>query len=237
MAYGFRIRTDSGITQIDDTFQNLAFITKGTVTMNQNGASNGNHPSQYVVYGSLTVTGRDTPLIAIRSGVPTGFRKIVNQGGGQWYYEFSFDGAYGASATVDWYLFDRPPATGGYGIRIKDASNREVFNSNNRYMRPKAFVTIPTGQPTARTTPWDYTGLPLGTYAYIPATNRMMQYSYLIFDDYFGNSQLVDGCQALTNGVRIAPAPVSTYDPYFGGTGFIPASREGFVTIIDVGGY
>lgn len=236
MAYGFRVRTDSGIIQVDDNFHNLAYIAKGTVVMDQNGSSTG---LEWIRYGALALSGRDTPVLALRSNVPVGYRRVENRGSGNWYYELCFDSLYGMSAAVDWYLFDRPvPATSGWGIRIRNAAGAEVFNSNHRYFNPRAFVPIPAGQPSARATPWDYTGLPVGTYAYVPAASRYANYSFTIFGESNGTSALTDGVQALSNGVRIAPAPQQDQAPYAGDAGiYLPPSVVGYVTIIDVAGY
>ncbi|WP_454710942.1 hypothetical protein [Cupriavidus nantongensis] len=204
--------------------------------MDQNGSTTG---LEWIRFGALALGGRDTPILALRSAVPVGYRRVQNQGGGNWYYELCFDSLYGMSAAVDWYLFDRPPAApSGYTVRVRDGVGREVFNVNHRYFRPKAFVAVPGGQPSARAAPWDYTGLPVGTYACVPAASRFASYSFTIFDQSNGTSALTDGVQALANGVRVAPAPQQDQAPYPGDPGiYVPPMEVGYVTIVDVAGY
>lgn len=236
MAFGFRVRSDAGVTQVDDTFQNLAFIAKGTLTMDRNGSATG---LEWIRYGVLTLSGRDTPILALRSSVPVGYRRVLNQGGGNWYYELCFAAVYGMSATVDWYLFDRPPVSPpGYTVCVRDAQGREVFNANNRYFRPKAFVAIPPGVPSSFQGTWDYVGLPAGVYAYVPSSSRYGNLTFTIFGSSNGVGVCTDGVQALSTGVRVAPAPQIDQSPYAGDPGlYLPPGTTGYVTIVDVAGY
>lgn len=230
MTYGFRVRTESGITQIDDTFANLALIASGQIQLTQEGAWTN------IKYGTLQFSGREMPVLAIRAPYPVGYKSVVSSGG-VWTYELVTELKWQTGAPVNWYLFDRPPPqTSGWGIRVRDAMGREVFNSNNRYMRPRAFHSLPAGLPSSHDQLLDYGGLPNGVYAAIPATNRNAGWGFTTFDNSNALQQQVDGVQSLDTGVRVGWVAI-TSTPYAGGVGFYQASRPGYVTVVDVAGY
>lgn len=230
MTYGFRVRTSAGITQVDDRFANLALIQSGDLSLSQQG------DQINIRYGTLSFPGREAPVLAIRSAYPVGY-KAVNVSGSTWVYQLVTELKWLTSTPVRWYLFDRPPPSAtGWGIRVRDGLGREVFNSNNRYMRPKAFYTLAADTPADNNALVDLGGLPPGTYAAIPATCRNAGFAYTVIDTANAMRQLVDGVQALSTGVRVGW--VATNDqPYGGDAGFYRAIRPGYVTVIDVDGY
>lgn len=230
MTYGFKVTTDTGIVQVDDTFANLALIQSGDLSLSQEG------DQMNIRYGTLTFSGREAPVVAIRSSYPVGY-KAVNVSGSTWVYQLVAELKWMNSTPVRWYLFDRPPPlTSGWGIRVRDAQGREVFNSGNRYMRPKAFYTLPADTPADNNALVDLGGLPPGTYAAIPATCRNAGFAYTVIDTANAMRQLVDGVQALSTGVRVGWVAIND-QPYGGDAGFYRAIRPGYVTVVDVDGY
>lgn len=253
MTFGFRLGGSSGISQVDDTFANLGFIAKGSVVLNQTHMTNIANMS---MIGSFTVTGRDTPIFAFRSSVPVTV-KSVQASGGNWTVTLAYDGiTHGAGGTtVDWYLFDRPPTPPShYGIRVRDASGREVFNSGSKYFRPKLVAATPPGQPTGNgsglSNSYDIGGLPGGTYAVVlVGTIRTVFPSFVTFADSGTSSYFItnfifnDGAMPLSTGVRVQSICVDEGTTYFDSfDSSVPYSGglqtgTGYIVVIDVGGY
>lgn len=230
MSYLFRLRTDTGITQVDETFANLALIQSGQIQLDQVG------PFTNIKFGTLQFSGRESPVLALRAPYPVGY-KAINVSGSTWQYQLATELKWQTSAPVNWYLFDRPPPQGsGWQVCLRDAQGREVFNANNRYMRPKAFHVLAANVPGSHDELVDFVGLPTGTYAAIPSTNRNAGWSYTVFDTSNALQQQVDGVQALPNGVRVGWVAINDQS-WPGDPGFFQSTRPGFVTVIDVAGY
>lgn len=230
MTWGFRVRTDNRVTQIDATFANLALIQTGQLQLSQVGdASN-------IKFGSLQFGGRDAPVLAIRAPYPVGY-KAVNVSGSTWTYELVTELKWQTADPVTWYLFDRPPQLGsGWTVRVRDAQGLEVFNANHRYMRPKAFHVLSPDVPGNHDDLIDFGGLPPGTYAAVPATNRNAGWSFTEFGASNALQQQVDGVQALSTGVRVGWVAINSQS-WPGDVGFYRASLPGYVTVVDVAGY
>lgn len=255
MAYGFRIATATGITQVDDTFKNLAFIAKGVLVLDQWGFP---EQSFYAMsmYGTLNFSGRDTPVVAFQSDYPVAFRRIANNGGGSWTFEIAFAGwqtspnpsDVPAPIAISWFLFDRPPPiASGYGIRIRDGGGNEVFNSEQKYFRPKLWGAIPAGVPSAYNQYYDIGGLPAGNYAVVPPVYRQLFNSIVSYADQSTSTYYIspiawnDGVRNLPTGIRVGAVAVHASQPYMdsfdSSSPPLQSTSAGFAIAVDVSGY
>ena len=120
MPAGLRVTGTHTVLQIDETYRNLVFKSKGTVTLN--GAVSGTS-----LYGNnFTVTSTLYPFIAVRSSSKVTFTGFTKSGANYTMYYMSDTNG----ASVDWYHFDAP-ATGettNY-LAIFDAAGELVYNA------------------------------------------------------------------------------------------------------------
>lgn len=137
----FKVLNTAGIVQISDDYHNLAFIQKSIVTTTTSIFTNGSTVT--VSGGTFTYTGT-TPIIAIRSSALATITG-ASKSGSTWTYSFAIAGPIGSTATI--YIFDEPQALSGneYGLIVKNASNKIVYDSNQKYMKLVDFqyLTMP----------------------------------------------------------------------------------------------
>lgn len=131
--FGLRIRNGALITQIDSTYRNLAFWTKGTAIANQG--------TGFLSWRSVAFTVPYTSACAFawRSDFPA-FVLSSEFTGSTMTVSFLAYIVGGSAATINWYVFAPPEVTGFpagqvYGLRVKDVANRRSFDSRNQYMK------------------------------------------------------------------------------------------------------
>jgi len=150
--FGLRVRNSDLITQIDSTFRNLSFWTKGVAVANQ---ATG-FPSWRSV--TFTVPYASASAFAWRADFPSFLVSSVISGATMQVTFLSYIVG-GSAATIWWYVFAPPGVTGlpagqNYGLRVKDANGGVSFDSRNQYMRYLAALSgvdtnIPTTQDNA----------------------------------------------------------------------------------------
>lgn len=163
--YGLRVRNGALITQIDSTYRNLAFWTKGTAIANQ--------ATGFLSWRSVSFTVPYTNACAFawRSNFPA-FVMSSTFSGNSMTVTFLAYIVGGSAATINWYVFAPPDITGFpsgqvYGLRVKDAAGRRAFDSRNQYMKYLAMIggtstDIPTTQDNAPPEFLNYQ-MPVGT--------------------------------------------------------------------------
>ncbi|TQJ97333.1 hypothetical protein [Achromobacter sp. SLBN-14] len=131
--YGLQVRNESNLIQIDSTFQNLAFWTKGVAVASQ--------ATGFSSWRSGTITVPYTPAsaFAFRADFPTFILNTVISGSTMQVDFLSYIVG-GSAATIYWYLFAPPNFTGfpagqNYGLRVKNAAGVSSFDSRNQYMK------------------------------------------------------------------------------------------------------
>lgn len=137
MAYGIRIVNDAGTVQIDETYAALCLLQKGTATFVQQPLpdhASGSF-SKNEQQASITVTGANNPVMAIRSDYYCNIVGRTDNGGGSW--TFLVDGEPASSGQAfDWYVFDnQPKITSEYGFAVKNAAGQLVFSMDSPPMR------------------------------------------------------------------------------------------------------
>lgn len=129
MAYGIRVESSSGFTQIDQDFVNYALVGSGFVTFT---GSFGNNPDEKFINTSGLSSTNDTLLFA---------RPLTNGIG-----LMGYDGRIIATAptTVEWRLYERSNAltapTSGYGLNVLRPDGSLAFSSI--YNPPRVFSII-----------------------------------------------------------------------------------------------
>lgn len=131
--FGLRVRNNSLITQIDSTFRNLSFWTKGTAVANQ--------PTGFGSwrYATFNVPYSTSSAFAWRADFPSFVMSAGISGGTMTVTILSYIVG-GSQATINWYVFATPDTTGFpggqvYGLRVKDAAGGKSFDSRNQYMK------------------------------------------------------------------------------------------------------
>lgn len=184
MAFGFRIRNETGIIQIDDTYNNHALKLTGTATMYESLGQ----PSGFITLrlADITVSG-ENPVIAVRATYPVGLRKVNNNGDGTWTFQLVAPASHYDGSALRYFIFDRPnPIATGFGIRVRDAAGREVFNSEHKYLRVRLFGVVPNGYPGkpggggGPAEDYVISGAPQGTYAVLLSRLRYAYASTLV---------------------------------------------------------
>jgi hypothetical protein len=120
MTAGLQVIGPSSVLQIDETFRNLAFIQKGTVSGNP---------------ATLVLSNRTTPVLAL-GGDNLGAIWSVSVSGSTYTYTIY------TSGTVTYYLFDVPPTPPlhGAGLQVFTSAGLIAFDSEQRYMKPKGEI-------------------------------------------------------------------------------------------------
>ena len=144
MAYGLQIKNAvTGSVQIDETYRNLAFKQKGTLTLS---SSPGGSPQAGIgTPGSngvfaITASGADfvNPVIVFYSPnthIALIKRRLVNAT--TFHIQVVAYGSDAPNKTFQYFLFDVPPAPSGtgYGLRVMDSAGNLTFDSNLKYMK------------------------------------------------------------------------------------------------------
>lgn len=131
--YGLRVRNAALQTQIDSTYRNLSFWTKGSAIANV--------PTGFLSWRSVTFTVPYTSACAFawRCDFPA-FLAGSSFSGSTMTVSFLVYIVGGSAGTINWYVFAPPEATGYpagqyYGLKVKDAFGRTCFDSRNQYMK------------------------------------------------------------------------------------------------------
>lgn len=131
--YGLRVRNNALVTQIDSTYRNLSFLSKGAAVANvATGFPSWRSVTFVVPYGP-------TCAFAWRSDFPA-FLVSAEVSGSSATMVFLAYIVGGSAATINWYVFASPDVTGfpggqAYGLRIKNAAGAKTFDSRNQYAK------------------------------------------------------------------------------------------------------
>ena len=140
MTFGFQVIGDGGI-QIDANYRNLMLVAKGTTAILMSAGS--------VEAVSYTGAAGCTPVLALSCTRLAAVMYVVVSGN-TWTWHISVlyrpmsgtfdDGSSGVvhmPATINWYVFDKPPAapSTGFGLVVRDETGGVVFDSSRRSMR------------------------------------------------------------------------------------------------------
>lgn len=130
MTFGFRARNDFGSVQVDDTYCNMAFLTKGRAV------------SDGSTYPLIAVTiAAENPMMFISPTAGIASVRRVEISGGTWTF---YIGLGTGVPYCDWYIFDNPAAgSERFGIRVRRADGKVTFSSEFRYMRMVQFTELP----------------------------------------------------------------------------------------------
>lgn len=155
MVAGFQVINDYGTLQIDETYKNLYFKTKGTVSF-----TTSEHPDDTIK--SITYVNGIDPLLVLAGNGSVG---SVGKGKSGTSFNFSIIKGIGTAArTIEYFIFDyddisTPPNNSG--LVIKDASNKITFHSD---MKPLKILDVQKN---------DYTGgSPTGTFEFTYLVGR-----------------------------------------------------------------
>ena len=141
MAAGIQVKGDHGVIQIDADYRNLVFISKHTFTTTTGGLIADSS------YGSISFTGRTTPVIAIRSTMATTVM-AATIGSTSTFYIIA-KGPVGQTFTVYLYDVPPPPSAHGVGLQVFDASGNIAFDSNWKPMVVSDAFSVPSSFLTA----------------------------------------------------------------------------------------
>ena len=138
MPVGFRAVTAAGVVQIDESHLCLSLRAKGSAT-----ASIAHTMSQGATwllrYRDLTFTSADAPIVALRVTEANQYTGViaVTRSGNVWTFRILVIGQATNSFQFQYWIFDRPsaPSVSGFGLIVRDAANRVVFNSNDPVIR------------------------------------------------------------------------------------------------------
>ena len=143
MAYGMRIKNDSGVYQIDDTYKNLQFISKTTVTSGMTQVDSGTTytgKKDYWYY-DIVVTGGVSPVIAVNGNTGDYVSVAAATVSGS---TFTFRVFAASNVTFVYYVFDvysGAAPTGTYGLTVKDSAGDVTFTSARGMFIPVQFVS------------------------------------------------------------------------------------------------
>ncbi|WP_151832884.1 hypothetical protein [Acinetobacter ursingii] len=138
MSYGLKVLTPNAVLQVDDTFSNLSLYSKITITVPVYGYSSiytGSVPSALqgkalIIAARPLQSGSDIYFGVSLSGNSYTIRGTRNSG------LYSFD--------VEVYFFtEQEGNTSGYGLLVRNKTNKVVFNSNLKYMRVSYVFNVP----------------------------------------------------------------------------------------------
>lgn len=138
MPAGIRIRNGDLSLIIDESFANFAFVSKHSVTF-ANGTSSGLWTGGNTASAVLSLPGLVQP-IAFARGAAGWALAASGLVGSNWVFHFAGGMAGGTAVPGDQlevFVFDRPrEITGaGFGLRVRDAEGRPVFDSRQKYMK------------------------------------------------------------------------------------------------------
>lgn len=137
MAYGFLVRTENDVLQVDENYRNLVFKSKYQVTLTKDI----NNPGVYNIQYIIPKSNHPNCLIAVRaSKLADRSRPItVREHNNSWYVSIHTAGS-SLSIPVDVYVFsyadnDFNTPAGNYGVVVRDANGKITFDSNQKYLR------------------------------------------------------------------------------------------------------
>ncbi|WP_295226969.1 hypothetical protein [uncultured Brevundimonas sp.] len=171
MAYGLTVYGDGGQVQVDDVSPTLAFLAKGSITLDQEMRSTTTpvFSRAYINSQGAVASAAGGMLCAFRArdnDNPIGVWGINPSDGSTSFVGYS---QFGGLPVVDWWMFGRAPAppTGTYGLTVYDDAGRVTWSSDHRPMRIAAAKNDVTAlsNPLQASAPGDYAiavGKPLG---------------------------------------------------------------------------
>lgn len=138
MPVGFRAVTGADVVQIDENHLCLSLRVKGALTATE--AHVMSQGSTWLLrFHDLTFTSADAPIVAVRVTEANQYAGVVavTRSGDAWTFRVLVMGQSANSFQFQYWIFDRPsePAISGFGLIVKDATNRVVFNSNDPVIR------------------------------------------------------------------------------------------------------
>lgn len=133
MTIYFEAVNSNGTVQINDSFFNYAFATKGSVTtvLAAGGYSLGSFADV-----SYTSPSGSPPIIAFRCSGAQAFVAGLQQSGNTWTWTFCTMAANDpAQALVEYWIFDRPTVSSNFGMQLFDAGGNLLFDALSKYMK------------------------------------------------------------------------------------------------------
>lgn len=129
--YGIKIKNANGFVVIDGNYSNLGLRQKGTIRTDQGQVQPGG-----MFYRELTISGGDTPMIALQCASSFCLVSRVVKSGSSWTYTISTTEA----ADVSYFIFDKAQFVSryntNYGLIVKNKNTGlVVFDSRAPYMR------------------------------------------------------------------------------------------------------
>jgi len=121
MSAGFEVINDSQSILIDQNFQNLALVSRGTISVASNTSPGGR-------YGFTNIPATGIPLIFVRS---TGLVSIISTASGR----FDWQMAKGVTS-FDYYAFAPPQIiSGNFGLQVYGSDGTLCFDAQQKYLR------------------------------------------------------------------------------------------------------
>ncbi|CAN7337566.1 hypothetical protein LJR090_002564 [Bosea sp. LjRoot90] len=208
MPAGLRIINDTGTVQIDENWKNYGFRQKISVFLSTPGLS----------FYSLPVTG-EAVLLAVKASTlmiePLG----SSLSGSTWTFDFRYHGEFtgGGSETVDFYVFDVPPAGGfsNVGMQVFNASGERVYHSDMDVMKVPPGGILPCNT--------SFFGTPGRTYAPLTLINPT-------------RTENVGGYFTSTRALRVSGSDILSSNILIGPGGFLDFANEGLYAAVDVTG-
>ena len=219
MPYGMEIINDYGTILLDHSYNNLAMVSKGSVTTARDSPASEDVAIYSAYIGTALLSG-ERLAIACSTAFATFFCET--------------DAVYvctgGATAVVEWYRFGTPApsTTNNAGLRVYNASGQLTFDSNHNQARVHSSVTSEAATPVGTTG---------RKYAVILARRGHGHSTVRLPDPIVGgfyNTPILKATGVKIDGVNVSFGRV-TWSSTGGGTDFeSPAFRA---HIIDVTGY
>ena len=215
MAYGARFINDSGIVQIDGSFQNLSLALRQSFAIDQNNRV------------SISLANCISPIFCISSdSVAVGivYLTFVNNT-----YTWTLGAAGFGIATA--YIFDiiQPPRSSSYGLSIRNASGVEVFNGSTRPCKVVAALNVPFENIRGHQNSYSL-GLPVGQYAVALNVPRLTGVSNASDSGYTDGVQTYPDSVVVQHNIRVGNYSAAC-------TGFVNSfSKPNLALVLDVTG-
>lgn len=202
MAYGIRVESNSGFTQIDQDFVNYVLVASGSLTFT--GGFGGNPDSKTVNFGALVNT-NDTIV----------FARPLTMGVGLIGYSNATSATIIATApsVVQWRVYERsnslPPPVSGYGLNVFRPDNSLAFSS--QYNPPRIFSILESA-------PNFSVGTVSHSYSEIPFALMQNGYEWIFFpeDDPIPNTIYYMAVFWSANQLSVEGWAYDTFDEYNG---------------------
>lgn len=175
MAYGIRVESSSGFTQIDQDFVNYVLVASGSFSS----SGNNTNPQTHTINYNALVSSQDTIFFA--RPTTTGYNSSNNS-------DSELIGSSGANVakiissytgTIQWRVYERAtvitPPSSGYGLNVYRPDNSLAFSSTRN---PPRIFSIIEGAPS-------FSGLGTVNHSYSAIPYALMQngYEFAFFPD------------------------------------------------------